>query len=134
MDILINIIIIVTIALFILKRMREVTQKGKDITGPPHPEPIFEEDRRVRMPRQSRPLIDEHVFETTDEEESHISEPTGEPRAIHASTLKSGSQRRARAGSGPMILLEPCFTRNGLVRGVIMSEILGPPVGVKSPR
>ena len=134
MDILINIIIVVVIVMFVLRRIKEVTQKGKDITGPPHPEPIFEEDRRVRMPRQSRPLIDEHVFETTDEEESHILEPTGEPQEIHASTLKSGSQRRARAGSGPMILLEPCFTRNGLVRGVIMSEILGPPVGVKSQR
>jgi hypothetical protein len=182
MDVLINIIITVAIVMFILRRMSEVAQKGKDITRPPVQRPLSDDEpdespsRRFETPENSQPSrrfevpeeppkprrfeapaetpaprrrgtvrapvlrsyrlrmphpaglpIDEHDFETMGEEEAHLREREGKLQTKGAQSRAKGMRGTKETGA----FIEPCFSRFGLIRGVIMREILGPPIGLK---
>jgi hypothetical protein len=95
------------------------------------PSETVTEQLRERVPKAVRPQRDERVFESDDEEESRIRESEGEIRPIHAAAPEFYGAHRADTARGPRILLAPCFSRNGLVQGIIMREVLGPPVGMR---
>jgi hypothetical protein len=184
MDVLINIIITITIIIFVLKRMAEVARKGGDITGPPPPPSMFPEERgegnvpemrRREIPvreerperygkseeeetfsdQEQRPLsrrIQDRLREAQrrlDEQRKHMEEQrqaaeerfeaaretarTGEYRepakAVPAKPVfrESGTPERRRTERLPAV----AFNRSTLVQGIIMSEILGPPVSLR---
>jgi len=87
--------------------------------------------RREGAPKVTRLQRDESVFETAEEEGTRIREPSGELHGMRAHASGFSGRRTHGAGFSRM-LIGSCFSRDGLVRGVIMSEILGPPVGMRN--
>ena len=197
----INIIVTIMIILYVLKRMQEVSRKGRDITAPPIPRPSFgggeaddEEDsfpelrqsdqgesfegemrhretgrralheelrpdtvqRRFEVPdeppppraRKTAPMhaqgprrrsVDEDSIEVwpetvlavqgEDEELRPFDRTVHRPSPSALESQRAAGKDRHKESPGGFI---PHFGRRELIRGIIMREVLGPPVGMRS--
>jgi hypothetical protein len=96
------------------------------------PSETVPEERGGKVPKAIRQQRDERDFESADEEESRIRESEGEILPVHTAAPELRRAHRADTDRGPGILLAPCFSRKGLVQGIIMREVLGPPVGMRN--
>jgi hypothetical protein len=192
-----NIMIVAAVVLFVLRRMQEVAQKGKDITGIPLPQTMVGDERRTQPSRRAesfdepetphrrfgipetpppprpfhgepasqrrfdiplaapaprRPVApprlvsrlrrrelphqehDERFFETHDTEESGFREPAGEPQMRAGNVADPDMAGRMAFLKRNRVLRGNLYSRGGLVQGMIMREVLGPPVALQDQR
>ena len=176
MDVIINLIVTVAIVLFILRRMQEVAQKGRDITAPPVPQTMFGDDeemsdeetapprRRYPVSEEPAPIPPRRFAMPTEEPAPRRWSPPPVPtaRRIHIpdedllerleTVVSASPARRPGPGAGRMAAMGSglpseedgdsngvrpeyfgiSFGRRGLVQGIVMREILGPPMGIRS--
>lgn len=198
----INIIVTIMIIMYVLKRMQEVSRKGRDITAPPVHRPLFEERETVEDEHDGYPDSQTFEHEASFEEEGRtdnfgrrtvhdefhpetvrrrfeIPDEPPPPRARKTASMHmQGSRRRAGDDDSIEVWPEtvlaaqgddeesrpfdravhrpspsavesqraagkdrhkepprgfiPHFGRRELIRGIIMREVLGPPVGMRS--
>ena len=159
MDLVIQIIIILAIIAMVMKRFREISEKSKDLEKTSLPKPLADmydledqekepEKRPKRIPLQEvmksklpepvkiPEVRDEDTFESLSDIEmaklrlrermAKAEETMSEIRTISdkAGMVVSYSEKRPRI---PVIR----FGQNQLIRGIIMSEILSPPKGLR---
>ncbi len=193
---IVNIIVTIAIVLYVLRRMQEVSRKGRDITAPPIPQSMFgdkeaddeeqddypelmSDDREtphedeMRRRETGRRSVHEELRPDTVQRRFAVPEAPPPPRAHRTSSIPMPSSRRYRAinedrlesqpftsdedeGSRtfdraaksphaaastgetdghrrqPARGIVPHFGRRELIRGIIMREVLGPPVGMRS--
>ncbi len=198
----INIIVTIMIIMYVLKRMQEVSRKGRDITAPPVHRPLYGERETVEDEHDGYP--DSQTFEReasfeeegrtddfgqrTVQDEFHpetvrrrfeVPDEPPPPRARKTASIHTQGSRR-RSGDedsievwpetvlavqgedeesrsfdrtvqrpSPSVMESqraagkdrhkepprgfiPHFGRRELIRGIIMREVLGPPVGMRS--
>ena len=158
MEVLINLIVTVAIIIAVLKRMTEVVQKGGEITKPPVPRPMFPErpetpetagevltgepvaderqgDRAARMRERLREIqlrldAQRRVVEKRRKSAEERFEAAGfgaAPAPVRVSRAGSRPHSRKTARKTPL----PVFGNVSLAQGIVMSEILGPPVSLR---
>jgi len=151
MDLLIQIIIIVVIVLSILKRMKEVAGKGEELGAPPPVAPP------VSPPMVERPLMPvqrvEEVEKTVKQAEpsgmlkelrelfqQELPEPAVEEVPLTPEEFPPVSEDILQPVSyreivipkkEPAPLLSLSFTGTEAAKGIVLSEILGPPVSLR---
>jgi len=151
MEVLINLIIIFIVIVTVLKRIQVLGKKQEEIKVPPASPPVpfpelAEELKRLEKPGEEEikpvgeriPSIKE-VFEKIQTEfaepeisfETEIPPPVEEPiPEVLQPIFYEKAVRRKKAA--PSITLK--FSGSELVRGIIMREILGPPVSTQNER
>ena len=151
MEVLINLVIIFIVIATVLKRIQELAKKQEEIKVPPaspplpfpglfeeqvHPEKLDEEEIK---PVNEWALSEEMVSEEIQPEfvepeiyiEPEISPPVEVPVAeVVQPILYEKAVRRKKAASGVTLK----FSGSELVSGIIMREILGPPVSMQNER
>lgn len=151
MEVLINLIIIFIVIVTVLKRIHEVAKKRDEITVPPasptgpFPE-LAEELKRMEKPEEEeiKPMSEqvppeEEIFEKIQPEFAEpeiflepeippqIEEPV--PEVVQPIFYEKAVPRK-KAASG----LTLSFSGSEVVKGIIMREILGPPVSMQNDR
>ena len=153
MDLIIQLIIIVVIVASIMKRMQEVAKKGKELEEPPPVSPpaepqmvkrlqdVFKElsddrtgqevmekepvteirDFRERQPEFAEPVVEE-VPLVPEEGFCPVSEDIIQPVSYRKFDISKVKQKQG---------LQLSFKGPEVVRGIIMSEVLGPPVSMR---
>jgi len=156
MDFVINLIIVLFIVYMVFRRFQEVSQKQGELKRPPGPPAETREvaetvDETGPMPGRSPEPIEGHwprPSRVPDKEAAEqvpgelpwgipvtVSEgagypvpgiTNGEPVSPTMPKVRRESPPRVRRGTYPL-----AFGRTAVVRGIIMSEILGPPVSMR---
>lgn len=159
MTTIIQIIIILVIIASVMKRFREISEKSKDLETTKMPKQLFEmpdveRPQKEPIARPSpEPLREEPVWEPSQpvkvpagiDEDAFESRPgilVPESRFPEGMTQAGGSMPKIRAyAERPRMMRSPerrphipvlRFHQTQVVRGIIMSEILGPPVGLRN--
>ena len=143
---LINLVIVVVIILSVLKRLKDVAKQGEELEAPPpvaHPAAPDLVERTDEIPqeepveRPELPEIFKQLFEQEKpdisgedeiEQEPVIAEPVQLPEEI-VKPVAYGLPVIPKEEQTPELKLS--FRGSEVVRGIVMSEILGPPVGLK---
>jgi len=145
-EFLINLVIVVVIILAVLKRLKDVAKKGEELEAPPPAAPPAAPDMVERtdeipqeepVERPELPEIFKQLFgqekpdipgEDEFEQEPVIAEPVQLPEKI-VKPVTYGLPVITKEEQTPRLKLS--FRGSEVVRGIVMSEILGPPVGLK---
>ena len=148
---LINLVIVVVIILSVLKRLKDVAKKGEELETPPPAAPSAAPDmvertdeipqeepvERPELPEIFKRLLEQEKPDISDEDEfeqePEVPEPVmAEPIQLPEEIVKPfsyGLPVIPKEEQTPELKLS--FRGSEVVRGIVMSEILGPPVGLK---
>ena len=159
MGIIIQLIIVFIIIASVVKRFKEITGKSNELEKTKLPEQLFEMSD-VERPQEGpiarpspEPLSEEPVWEPSQpvkvpagiDEDAFESRPeieVSESRLSEGMTKVGGLMPEIRTfAERPRTMISPArrrphipvlrFNQNQVVRGIIMGEILGPPVGLR---
>ena len=161
MEYIIQIVIIIFIFLALIKRIKEIAEKGGEIKAPPVSPPVsqpemteelnrrFVETEEEAVKPEDKPVLSvEDIFEKfareyVEPETSHEPEITPESEIIPEAEITpevekpvpevvmSLLQARAAPLKAAPTGVKLNFGGSGLVTGILMSEILGPPVALR---
>jgi len=155
MEYIINIVIIIFVFLAIIKRIRDIAEKGGEIKVPPtsppipHPEMTEELNRRFLEPEEEvvrpevKPVLSaeeifkkfalEYIEPETSPEPEIIHEPEIIPEVEKPviEVVMPPLQARAAPLKAAPTGVKLNFGGSGLVTGILMSEILGQPVALR---
>jgi len=150
-EFLINLVIVVVIILAVLKRLKDVAKKGEELEAPPPAAPPAAPDmveRTDEIPQEEpveRPELPEIFKQLFGQEkpdipgEDEFEQKPEVPEPVMAEQFQPPEEIAKPVAYGLPVIpkeeqtprLKLSFRGSEVVRGIVMSEILGPPVGLK---